>query len=98
MRRINVAEDIVTIGHFKAHSAELIDKLHAQRRPLVLTQNGKPAAVVLSPEEFDELADVRMVRERVAAGLASAEHGRTIPAAEVRKRIKAKIAAAGRED
>ncbi len=98
MRKINVAEDIVSIGHFKTHSSELLDKLHATRRPLVITQNGKPTAVVLTPEEFDDLGYRQQVREKVAAGLASAQHGGGVAASEVRRRVKAKIAAGGRED
>jgi prevent-host-death family protein len=97
MRKINVAEDIVSIGHFKTHASELLDKLHATRRPLVITQNGKPAAVVLTPEEFDDLGYHQHVREKVAAGLASAEHG-AVAASEARRRVKAKIAAVGHED
>jgi antitoxin YefM len=98
MRKINVAEDIVSIGHFKSHSSELLDKLHATRRPLVLTHNGKPAAVVLTPEEFDELGYRQQVREKVSAGIASAQRGGAVAAPEARRRVKAKIAAAGRED
>jgi prevent-host-death family protein len=98
MRKINVAEDIVSLGHFKSHASELLDKLHATRRPLVITQKGKPAAVVLTPEEFDDLGYRQQVREKVAAGLASERHGGAIPAAEARRRAKAKLAAVERED
>jgi prevent-host-death family protein len=98
MRKINVAEDIVSIGHFKTHASELIGKLHATRRPLVITQHGKPAAVVLTPEEFDDLGYRQQVRDKVAAGLASAERSGAVASSEVRKRVKAKIAAVRRED
>jgi prevent-host-death family protein len=98
MRKINVAEDIISLGHFKTHASELLGKLHATRRPLVITQNGKPTAVVLTPEEFDDLGSRQQVREKVAAGIASAEHGGVVAASEARRRVKAKIAAVRRED
>jgi prevent-host-death family protein len=55
MRTLHVAEDIVPIGEFKTHASELLRRLATSRRPLVITQNGRPAAVVLTPEEFDSL-------------------------------------------
>lgn len=97
MRKINVAEDIVPIGHFKTHASEMLEQLRTTRRPIVITQNGRPAAVVLTPEEFDALGYRALVKEKVAAGLASAAREGAVPAAEVRKRVKAKIAAAARE-
>jgi prevent-host-death family protein len=98
MRKINVAEDIVPVGHFKAHATELLQQIRTTRRPLVLTQNGRPAAVVLTPEEFEELGYREMVRDKVAKGLASAAKDGAASAAEARKRVKAKLAAATRED
>jgi prevent-host-death family protein len=98
MRKINVAEDIIPVGHFKSHSAELLQQLHATRRPLVLTQNGRPAAVVLTPEEFDALGYREMVREKVAAGITSAARDGAVPSAEARRRVKEKLAPGVRED
>jgi prevent-host-death family protein len=85
MRRINVAEDIVPIGRFKSHSTELLQQLRATGRPLVLTLNGEAAAVVLSPEEFEQLGYREHVRAKVAAGKASAEQQGTISSTEARK-------------
>lgn len=92
MRKINVAEDIVPIGHFKSHSTELLEQIRATGRPLVITQNGKAAAVVLSPEEFEELGYREYVRAKVSAGRASAEQHGTVSSAEARKRLRARLA------
>ncbi len=73
MRKLNVAEDIVPIGEFKTHASALIRKMHASGRPLIITQNGRPAAVVLGPEDFEELGYRAYVREKVRAGLESAK-------------------------
>ena len=94
MRKINVAEDIVPVGHFKTHATELLQQIRATRRPLVLTQNGRHAAVVLTPEEFEELGYRKMVRDKVAAGIASAARDGAVSAADARRRVKEKLAAA----
>jgi prevent-host-death family protein len=44
-----VAEDIVPIAELKAKLSEVVRGLDARARPLVVTLNGKPAAVVMSP-------------------------------------------------
>jgi len=46
---LQVAEDIVPIGELKAHLSERIRNLRGRGRPLVVTQNGRAAAVLLAP-------------------------------------------------
>ncbi|MBX3270784.1 MAG: type II toxin-antitoxin system Phd/YefM family antitoxin [Sandaracinaceae bacterium] len=43
------------IGEFRSRTAKLIAEMKDEGRTLVITQNGKAAAVVMSPECFDAL-------------------------------------------
>jgi prevent-host-death family protein len=92
MRKPNVAEDIVPIGQFKTHASSLLRRMRDQNRPLVITQNGRPAAVVLTPAEFEELGERAHVIRKIALGLRSARGGALRPD-EVRRRAKAAIRA-----
>lgn len=84
---IHVSEDIVPIAEFKAHLSELVRGLPARRRPFIVTQNGKPAAVLLSPAEFDRLAhDARFVAA-VSDGLADVDAGQVISNDELGKML-----------
>ncbi len=78
MKPLNIAEDIVPIAEFKAHVSEVVRGLRKRGRPVVITQNGKPAAVLLSPEEFDTLAYHAGVVASVQQGLSEAEAGKLI--------------------
>jgi prevent-host-death family protein len=78
MKPLQISEDIVPIAEFKAHVSEVVRGLRERGRPLVITQNGKPAAVLLSPEEFDALIDQARVVAAVQQGLAEAEAGQLI--------------------
>jgi prevent-host-death family protein len=80
---IQVADDIVPIAEFKAHLSEVVRTLPARRRPVVVTQNGKPAAVVLSPAEFDRLANHGRFLDAVREGLDDVEQGRVVSDAEL---------------
>jgi prevent-host-death family protein len=75
---LQIAEDIVPIAELKAHLSERIRELRACRRPLVVTQNGKAAAVMLSPEEFDRLTSQARFVAAVREGLEQAEAGKVV--------------------
>jgi prevent-host-death family protein len=80
---IQVADDIVPIAEFKAHLSEVVRTLTARRRPVIVTQNGKPAAVVLSPAEFDRIAHQGRFMDAVREGLDDVEQGRVVSDAEL---------------
>ena len=84
---MRVAEDIVTIGQFKTHASQMLRQLRESRRPLVITQHGVPAAVVLTPAEYDRLAEERAFVTAVAEGLADVEDGRLVSHEEALRRL-----------
>jgi len=90
MRAVNVAEDIVPIGEFKTHASQFLRRMHQTHRPMVITQNGRPAAVVLTPEEFEELGYREFVKAKIKAGIESAERGPSVPLDEARAHFEAK--------
>jgi PHD/YefM family antitoxin component YafN of YafNO toxin-antitoxin module len=61
----------------------MVRGLPARRRPVVVTQNGKPAAVVLSPAEFDRLSNHARFVSAVNEGLDDIEKGRVLSHEEV---------------
>ena len=50
---------------------------------MVVTQNGRPAAVLLSPKAFDELTERARFVAAVEEGLADAHAGRVVEHADV---------------
>lgn len=83
MRSIHVSEDIVPLGEFKAHAARLLKALGQSGQSLIVTQNGRPAAVVMSPAEFDRMRERQRFLESVATGLADSEAGRVLTKEEL---------------
>jgi prevent-host-death family protein len=73
-----MAEDIVPLADFKSRTSQLLRKLREDQRPLVITQNGKPAAVLITPEDFDRIREHERFSEAVSAGLADSAAGRLI--------------------
>lgn len=78
MPTLQISEDILPLGQFKTHAAQLLKNLNNHHRALVITQNGKPTAVVLSPSEFDRLNAQANFIAAVQEGLADEQAGRFI--------------------
>lgn len=88
---LQVAEDIVPIGELKAHLSERIRDLKSRRRPLVVTQNGKAAAVMLAPEEFDRLTTQARFVAAVQDGLRDLDAGRVVSDDDLGRRLDARF-------
>ena len=88
MRDINVAEGIVPLGEFKARASQILKDLGDTDEPLIITQNGRPAAVVLSPAAFELLRERQRVLEAVAEGIADADEGRVYEHKSIRTWLK----------
>ena len=78
MKPIQITQDIVPLADFKAQASRLFRQLRERQRPLVITQNGKPAGVLIAPEEFDRIQERDQFLAAVREGLADSEAGRLI--------------------
>lgn len=74
-RQVKLDRDIRPVSEFRANAAEMIERVKSSRRPLVLTQRGHSAAVVLDVveyermvEEIELLTDVRTALKQIDAG------------------------------
>jgi prevent-host-death family protein len=88
MRALKVAEDIVPVGEFKGQAARWLRHAAESGQPVVITQNGKPAGVLVSPSEYDRLTERQRFLESVALGLADAEAGRTMNTKELLRQLE----------
>ncbi len=67
------------MSEFKAKAAEWLRRLSDSGAPVVIPQNGKAAAVLLSQSEYDALTERSRFVEAVEQGLADAEAKRIRP-------------------
>ena len=84
--QIDITQDIQPLTTFRNNSVEFMKQLKATQRPIVLTVNGKPEAVVQDPAAYQRLLDLAAAAsagEGIRQGLADVAAGRTRPARKV---------------
>ena len=91
MSQLRPSTDVLPITEFRANTSSLLSQLRATKRPVVLTQHGRGAAVVMDVSVYegllDEIAllrDVRVAEEQIARGEGS-------PHEEVVARLRARL-------
>ncbi|MBL0941816.1 MAG: type II toxin-antitoxin system Phd/YefM family antitoxin [Alphaproteobacteria bacterium] len=89
MKDVILSEDIVPIGEFKSHAAHWLKKLRSTGQPVVITQNGKPAGVLVSPIDFDRSQEKERFLASISKGLVDADEGRTMTADQLKTRLAA---------
>lgn len=82
---MDITEDIQALTTFRNNSAAFLQQLKKTKRPLVLTVNGKAAAVVQDAEAYQRLLDIAAradAEEGIRQGLEDVGKGRTRPVRE----------------
>ncbi len=75
MTMILVMSDTLPLAEVKAKFSEMIDRVEQQHDRITVTRNGRPAAVLLSPEDLASLEDTLDLLSNPTA-LAEIEQGR----------------------
>ena len=86
---MDITEDIQALTTFRNHSAAFLQQLKKTQRPVVLTVNGKAAAVVQDAAAYQRLLDLAAqadAAEGIRQGREDVAKGRVSPA---RKALKA---------
>jgi len=67
------------------HASKMLNQVRTSHRPLIITQNGKPAGVIISPAEFDSLSEKNHFIKAINSGLTDVKQGRVLTDKELEK-------------
>ncbi len=92
MKSLKISKDVVTLAEFKSQAASLLQRIGSSSQPLLITQNGKPAGVLLSPAEFDRIQEQESSRfvTSVNRGLQDADSGKVLTSLQAKSRLRIK--------
>jgi len=91
MPRIRPTEDIRPLSEFRANAAAFITQVQVTKRPLILTQHGRSAAVLLDVSAYEDLIEQAELRDDVEAAEGQIRAGRGLTQDKARSRILAKL-------
>lgn len=85
-----MADQTLPLAEIKRRLSEIVDGVEQRHERVVLTRNGRPAAVLVSPDDLEaleETLDILSDPEAMAAireGLSEIEHGKYVSADQLR--------------
>lgn len=88
MNTISLTEDVQPLSEFRKRSAEFIKRIKDDRQPILLTQHGKSAAVLMDVSEFERMNQKIELLEGILEAKTQVERGETYTLEEARERLE----------
>ena len=84
--------DTQTVSYIKANFAEVLSSLREANSAVAVTQNGTTSAVLMSPEQFEQMQQSLYMLKIMALGEAELQAGETATQEEVFSSMRDKLA------
>ena len=85
---VSFIEDIKSVSDLKKKTREIFKQMHRTGRPIIVTVNGKPDAVLLDAEVFEKKLKALNLGVLLAEAEAEAKKGNIRPARDFLKEFK----------
>lgn len=73
---MNITNDIKPVTYLKSKAAALLNQINETRRPVIITQNGEPKAVLQDPESYENMRNAIGLLKLISQGEADIVSGR----------------------
>jgi prevent-host-death family protein len=80
---MNISKDIKPITYLKSRAADLLKQINETRRPVVITQNGEPRAVLQDPESYENMRNAIGILKLISQGEEDIKNGKSKAQEEV---------------
>ena len=87
MQRIKLKEDIKPLSEFRSKVSNCIEQVKKTGRPLVITQNGKSAAVLIDVEEYESMLEKIEILQEIREAEDSLIKSTPVPHSVVKKKF-----------
>ncbi len=84
--------DIRPITYLKARAADLLNQVNETQRPVIITQNGEPRAILQDPQSYEDMRNALGILKLAAQGEEDVRKGKVNPQDDVFARIKKGLA------
>jgi len=73
---MNISKDIKPITYLKSKAPELLKQINETHRPVVITQNGEPKAVLQDPESYENMRNAIGLLKLISQGEQDVREGK----------------------
>jgi len=87
MQRVLFDEDIRPLSEFRSNTAAFVKRVHDTKRPMVITQRGRSAAVLMDVSEYEALVDRLEILQDVQCAEAQMAQGLGVGHAKAKERV-----------
>ena len=65
---MNISTDIKPVTYLKAKAADLLKQINETHRPVIITQNGEPRAVLQDPKSYENMRNAMGILKLISQG------------------------------
>lgn len=73
---MNIMDEIKPVTYLKSKTAGLLEQINTTRRPVIITQNGEPRAVLQDPVSYENMRKAIGILKAAAQGEADIKNGK----------------------
>ena len=88
---MKMMEDIRPVSYLKANTANMLLQINETHRPVVITQNGEPRAVLQDPETYERMMAAIHMMKIIAPGQEDIRQGRVIEQNKMFDELRAEL-------
>lgn len=88
---MNITTDIRPVTYLKSRAADLLKQVNETQRPVIITQNGEPKAVLQDPQSFENMRNAIGILKLIALGEEDARAGNILLQDEMFARLEANL-------
>lgn len=92
---VSITEDIKSVSELKKKTHEIFKQMHRTGRPIIVTVNGKPDAVLLDAKVFERKLKALNLGILLTEAETEVEKGRTRPARDFLKELRHRAKVSG---
>ena len=85
---MNISTDIKPVTYLKAKAADLLKQINETHRPVIITQNGEPRAVLQDPKSYENMRNAIGLLKLISQGEGDIRNGRVKSQEDVFKAIE----------
>jgi len=80
---MNILRDIKPVTYLKSRASDLLKQINETHRPVVITQNGEPRAVLQDPESYENMRNAIGLLKLISLGEEDIKDGKSKSQEEV---------------